>query len=165
MCWAQTVIFYLYRPTTINNPPLKAASGGPISAIGTILIVVIFSSSTFLSTILIVSKIHICWYYLNSFKNQKIQYFSSVFFRFFEGLKLSKISRCARCVHCKKSSSARHRRDSSFHFTHWNPHFEGPKLSKISRCARYLHCKSQNFRATIIHQKSTFEWNYQKRKM
>ena len=48
-----------YRSITIKNPPpLKTASGGQISEIGTILIVVIFSSSTFLGC-------------LNSFKNHQ----------------------------------------------------------------------------------------------
>ena len=42
----------------LRTPPLKTASGGQISEIGTILIVVIFSSSTFLG-------------YLNSFKNHQ----------------------------------------------------------------------------------------------
>ena len=59
LCSIIRVIYLLhYRPITIKNPPLKTASGGQISEIGTILIVVIFSSSTFLG-------------YLNSFKNHQ----------------------------------------------------------------------------------------------
>ena len=57
-----------YRPITINNPPLKVASGGQIPAVGTILIVSFFELQK-LRTILIVSKIPNVWYYLNSFKN------------------------------------------------------------------------------------------------
>ena len=63
MDFTHCIVVLLHTGTLSNTvlliliPPLKTASGGQISEVGTILIVVIFSNSTFLSTILIFSKI------------------------------------------------------------------------------------------------------------